>query len=158
MVVGPGGDLHECVVDDYGLAWQQCPPMGDIAMRIQKLLRGFFRVKRQAFRQDDLLAVVGARTHHQEDGCGLDCLVNQPTPDADGHRRGGNTDSTGRGVGEITQRHLPHFVQSSHNKSYREGGLITQRGSWGSTPDQAHLGFKAENVGQQAATLSSDPS
>jgi hypothetical protein len=99
--------------------------MRDIAMRIQKLLGGLFRAKRQALRQDDLIAVVGARTYHQEDGGGLDCLVNQPTPDADSHRRGGNTDSTGRIVDGITQRHLSDFVQSCHNRSYREEGLIT---------------------------------
>src|ERR1700722_4426926 len=96
IIVRLGGNLHKGVVNDDSLAGLQGPPVSDISVvRILKLLGCLFGPKRQTFREDKLIAVVGAGTDDEKDGRGLCRFIRETTSNTDSHPRDGDTAVTG---------------------------------------------------------------
>ena len=97
IIVRLGGDFDQGIVNDDSLARLQGPPMSDISVvRILKLFGCLIGTKGQAFRENELIGVVGARTNDEKDGCGLSRFVNQATSNPDSHLWDGNAAVTGR--------------------------------------------------------------
>ncbi len=99
-IVRQGGNLHQGIVDNHRLTREQGPTMRDIPVSVLILLGRLLGPEGQAFRQDDLITAIGTRTNDQENGRGLNGLVNQTTSDTDSQWRVGSRN--GRPVIQFT--------------------------------------------------------